>query len=146
MVELWSNTELAFHSRTKRSQGFESCLRWDGPMGIGEVGMCAPKAGRQEETTSWLPGLLLPTDPPCVRGLGERREESSRALVSWSSRSRWGMLAHSGAGAVQCDAGYPSPHPGPVPGSRGVGATSPFIPAQDPGSPLPSRQGLPKCH
>lgn len=29
-------------------------------MGIGEVGVCAPKAGRQEETTSWLLGLLLP--------------------------------------------------------------------------------------
>ena len=82
-----------------------------------------------------------PTDPSCVLGLGERREESSLALVSWRSRSRWGMRALSGAGAVQCDAGYPSPRPGPVLGSRGVGAPSPFSPARDPGSPLPPERG-----
>lgn len=85
--------------------------------------------------------FFCPTDPSCVLGLGEHREESSLALVSWSSRSRWGMQALSGAGAVQYDAGYPSPRPGPVLGSRGVGATSPFSPAQDPGSPLHPDRG-----
>ena len=110
-------------------------------MGTGEVGRCAAKAGKQEETTSWLPGLLLPDRSFLCAGPGGTQGGIKPGSGLMALMVQGGMRALSGAGAVQCDAGYPSPRPGPVLGSRGVGAPSPFSPARDPGSPLPPERG-----
>lgn len=60
VVELQRDTEPAFHSRIRESRGLESCLRWEGPMGIREAVWTMPTQQAGKGTTSWHLGLLPP--------------------------------------------------------------------------------------
>lgn len=106
--------------------------------------MCAPKAGRQRRR----PCLLAPRPSSAHR--------SSLCAGAWGSpgRNQAGLWSHGvhgpggdaaqRAGAMQCDAGYPSPHPGPVP--EEIRVWEPQVPSFQPKTQAPSRlkTGAPK--
>lgn len=55
LVEHQSDIELALHSKIKENQGLESCLRWEGLMGIKEA---------VQSTSPQMPSMRRP--PPTI--------------------------------------------------------------------------------
>lgn len=144
MVELWSNIELAFTPELSRARiRILPEMGWaDGDWGGWDV---CTKAGRQEETTSWLSGLLLPTDPLPVCGAWGAQGGIKPGSGLMGAHGPGGGCWHS-AELVLCNVMQDTQKARILDqsGIRGVGALKSLHSSPRPRLPSPLKTGAPK--